>query len=86
MTKLDEVGVIGDDNGSYWGSKRKYPTKALFLAAIRELEGDDGGEFTEDEVESVYLRRSKAENSDYDFSWCLCEGPARGATAAWGCS
>ncbi len=82
MSKLDEIGIIGDDGGVYWGSKRKYPTKEAFLEAVADLEGN----LEDDDVRVVadkYMRRCKAEDSDYDIMWRLCSGPARGATAVW---
>jgi len=84
MGRLDEVGIIGDDGGVYWGSKRRYPTKEAFMEAVKELEG--GLEDEDSDIRRVterHLRRCKVTGSDYDEMWCYCKGPARGATPVW---
>ena len=81
MSKLDEIGIIGDDGGSYWGSKRKYPTKEAFLDAVRRIEG----EIEERNVTETYMRRGRSPDGESDMWWRICKGPARGATAVWEC-
>jgi len=81
MGRLDEVGIIGDDGGVYWGSKRRYPTKEAFMEAVQQFEGE--WDDSDRKVTECYLRRCKVTDSDYDEMWCYCKGPARGATPVW---
>ena len=79
MGKLDEIGIIEGCDAA-WGSKRRYPTKEAFVEALkREL---DCG-VAVDEVTETYMRRCLPNNDDFDEAWCVCDGPARGATPVW---
>ncbi len=79
MSKLDEIGLISDENGSYWGSKRRYPTKEAFAEAVRR---EDGEPVAVDTITEGYMRRGR-KNDQYDELWRRRNGPARGVTPVW---
>lgn len=80
MSELDKIGLISNEDGCYWGSRRRYPTREDFAEAV-ELE--TGEPVTRENVREIYMRRSRPVSSEYDISWHICDGPARGATASW---
>ena len=74
MSKLDEIGIIGDDGGVYWGSKRRYPTKEAFIEAVKDFEGDmDDSDIRK--VTESHMRRCKVTDSSYDIMWGYCKAP-----------
>jgi hypothetical protein len=85
MAELDEVGLITDQESAIWGSKRRYPTVAEFLEAVRNEFGLDERDANESLVTTKYMRKG-GKTEDCDVTWYLCDGPARGATEVWQCS
>ncbi len=80
MSKLDDIGLISNENGDYWGSKRRYPTKEAFAEAVRR---EDGDEVETGAITETYMRRGRVTDSQYDIMWRICKGPARGVTPVW---
>ena len=90
MSKLDDIGIVGGEDGE-WGSKRRYPTKEAFAEALNKELGYSVMPF---DITEAYMRyRPRTARDEWegiydptDGFWQVCDGPARGATPVWECS